>query len=401
MERFIEILTRQGGLLEGYSQELVTILQIIFLVAIAVFILAFLSLYAGITSVAERKIAGRMQSRLGPNKVWFRGLFQFLADGLKIIQKEDIIPDLADKPLFRIAPYIVVMAMFSTWVAIPFGAKLIPADINIGIIYIMAVASLNVIGILMAGWASNNKWSLIGGIRAAAQIVSYEIPSALAALTAVILAGSLSMQDIISKQGAWPWQWHITHDPFTMISFFIMLISLLAEGNRTPFDIPEAESELVSGYNTEYSGFRFLLFFLAEWANIYIISAVVTTLYLGGWQTPWTWEPLIPIINMRFELIGVLFFLTKSVIITFIVIWIRWSLPRLRVDQLMTVCWKYFIPISFFNLFGLLFWIVLFPENLASAASLTISLGFVLVSMIFLYYVIVKNFIQMNAKVGF
>lgn len=401
MERLIEILTRQGGLLEGYSQELVVIFQIIFLVIIALIVLIFLSLYAGVTSVAERKIAGRMQSRLGPNKVWYRGLFQFLADGLKMIQKEDIIPDLVDKPLFRIAPYIVVTAMFCTWVAIPFGAKLIPADINIGIIYIMAVASLNVIGIIMAGWASNNKWSLIGGIRAAAQIISYEIPSALAALTAVILAGSLSMQDIISKQGAWPWQWYITHDPFTMISFFVLLISLLAEGNRTPFDIPEAESELVSGYNTEYSGFRFLLFFLAEWANIYIISAVLTTLFLGGWQTPWIWEPLIPILNMKFELIGILIFLTKSFFITFIVIWIRWTLPRLRVDQLMTVCWKYFIPISFFNLFGLLFWEVLFPESLALAASISITTGFVIIFMIFLYYVVVKNFIQMNARVGF
>jgi len=386
-------LTGPGGVLAGWNESLVVFL---IMGAIASIILGYASLYAGVTSVVERKIAGRMQSRLGPNKVWIKGLFQFLADGLKNIQKEDIIPDEADKPLFRIAPYIVFAGMLMSWATLPFGFNLIPADINIGILYIFAVTSLNVVGILMAGWASNNKWSTIGGIRAAAQIVSYEIPSGLAALTVILLAGSLSMQSIISGQGAMPWEWYISHNPFTMISFFIMFTSLLAEGNRTPFDIPEAESELVSGYNTEYSGMRFLMFFFAEWANMWVMSAIMTTLFLGGWQSPWNIQ--VSLLGQSLEVTGILIFAAKALLVTFIIIWLRWTLPRLRVDQLMTLCWKYLTPIAFVNIVGVLFWSVYFPKGNQIVAML-ISAFFALVFLVFLYKVVVVNLIQMKAKI--
>lgn len=395
MPNIADYLTSNLGLFAGWSDTAVNLLLILI---VCVLVLGFLSLYAGVTSVVERKIAGRMQSRIGPNKVWYRGLFQFLADGVKNIQKEDIIPDKADKPLFRMAPYIVFAGMFASWVALPFGKGLIAADLNIGILFIFAVTSLNVIGVLMAGWASNNKWSLIGGIRSAAQIVSYEIPSGLSALTVILLSGSLSMQGIIAAQGAMPHEWNIAHNPFTAISFFIMIISLLAEGNRTPFDIPEAESELVSGYNTEYSGMRFLFFFFAEWANIWIMSAILTTLFLGGWQSPLLIE--VSVLGRGLELSGILFFAGKCLILTFVIIWVRWTLPRLRVDQLMSLCWKYLTPIAFVNILGVLIWMVVFPEGNKMTSMLLVAV-YLLIFLYFVYRVIFINLIQMKAKLDF
>lgn len=336
-----------------------TLVAAVVAVGTALALLGFLSLYAGITSVVERKIAGRMQSRIGPNYILLKGWTQFIADGLKNLEKEDIIPTDADRPLFRMAPYVVFVGMFLTWAALPFGPQLVGADFDIGILYIFAVASLNVVGIIMAGWASNNKWSMIGGIRAAAQIVSYEIPAGLAALVVILQAGSLSMQTIIGNQGALPWSWHLVHDPFTSVSFFIMFIALLAEGNRTPFDIPEAESELVSGYNTEYSGFRFLLFFFAEWANIYVMSAILTTFFLGGWQTPF--PVVVTLAGRGLEVTGPFIFIAKSLFLSFVIIHLRWTLPRLRVDQLMQLCWKYLIPAGFACVVGILFWMLWFP----------------------------------------
>jgi NADH-quinone oxidoreductase subunit H len=389
----IQYLRGPEGLLSGWSYEATLFIVV---VQVAVIVITFLSLYAGITSVVERKMAGRIQTRLGPNKVWFRGLFQFIADGLKILQKEDIIPHNADKPMFRIAPYIVFTAMFMSWVALPFGRDLIAADVNIGILYIFAVTSLVVVGILLAGWASNNKWSLIGGVRSAAQIVSYEIPSGLSALAVVLLAGSLSMQSIIQGQGAAPWQWYIAHNPFTFIAFFVFFISLLAEGNRVPFDLPEGESELVSGYNTEYSGMRFLLFFFAEWANIWVMSAIITTLFLGGWQTPWVVE--VTILGQSVEVIGVLLFAVKSLVLSFLIIQLRWTLPRLRVDQLMGMCWKYLVPISFVNILGVLIWMVIFPQG-NEIASYVMAGILGLIIIYFFYRVIVVNLIKMKADI--
>jgi NADH-quinone oxidoreductase subunit H len=242
------------------------------------------------------------------------------------------------------------------------------------------VTSLVVVGILMAGWASNNKWSLLGGMRSAAQIVSYEIPAGLAVLTIIFLAGSLSMQDIIRAQGWAPWDWFIFRNPFTFAAFFLYFTAALAEGNRTPFDIPEAESELVAGYVTEYSGMRFLMFFFAEWGNLYVIGAVATTLFLGGWQVPLVTENAV--LLGIFQL--VVFFL-KAYLWVFVAMWIRATLPRVRVDQLMTLCWKYMVPLSFFCLLGTAVLMLVLSKNLERIVGVaTFALGIALLVIFFI-----------------
>jgi NADH-quinone oxidoreductase subunit H len=242
------------------------------------------------------------------------------------------------------APFIVFLGAFAAYVVVPFGASSFVTDLNIGILYVVALGSLSVVGIIMAGWASNNKYSLYGGMRAAAQIISYEIPAALAIMTVIIPVGSLSMVDIVKAQDGGIQNWFLFRNPFTFLAFFIYFISSLAEVNRTPFDIPEAESELVAGFHTEYSGMRFAFFFLAEYANMILVTCVSTTLFLGGWtqvlpgNTQWIPGPI-------------LFFL-KAFVIIFIQMWVRWSVPRLRVDQLMYLSWKVLLPISFVLLLG-------------------------------------------------
>src|SRR5215470_17277098 len=326
---------------------------------------------AGITTWVERRIMGRIQSRIGPNRVGPAGFLQWLADGLKSMLKEDIVPVAADAPLFKLAPYVVTTGFVAAFVAIPFGGPLIIADLNVGILYITAVTSLVVVGILMAGWSSNNKWSLLGGIRSAAQIVSYEIPAGLSIFPIVMLAGSLSMQSIITAQGAAPWRWFVFDNPFTFVAFFIFFVAALAEGNRTPFDLPEAESELVMGFATEYSGMRNLLFFMAEWGNLYVIGAIVTTLFLGGWQIPWA---LLDHPVVRTVLQFTCFFL-KSYFWVFVAIWLRWTLPRIRVDQMMIMCWKYLVPIAFVNLLGTAVWMVAFPAGAPGVRMALFALG--------------------------
>ena len=263
----------------------------------------------------------------------------------------------------------------------PFSSALIVADLNLGILYITSMTSLVVVGIMVAGWASNNKWSLIGGIRAAAQIVSYEIPAALSIFTVILITGTLSMQGIIQQQSWGPWDWFIFHSPFTFIGFFVTFVSLLAEGNRTPFDLPEAESELVAGFVTEYSGARYLFFFLVEWGNLYVISAILVTLFLGGWQIP-----PIPGIQDSPVLRNVLEFLTfflKSYFGVILMMWIRATLPRTRVDQLMTTCWKYLLPVAFLNFMGTALWVLIWPEGFRFAEVLLTALGFGLVGYFF------------------
>src|SRR5947208_3498512 len=231
-------------------------------------------------------VAARMQSRVGPNRVGPGGFLQWVADAVKLLLKEDLVPDESDQVLFRIAPYFMMVGFACVFVALPFSHRLVVADMNIGIFYILAVTALIVVGIIMSGWSSNSKWSLFGAIRSAAQIISYEIPAGMALMIPVLLAGTLSTQGIIRAQGGWPWQWFVFDNPATFAAFFIYFISALAEGNRTPFDLPEAESELVSGYNTEYSGMRFSYFFLVEWGNMWVMSALAVTMFLGGWQVP-------------------------------------------------------------------------------------------------------------------
>lgn len=330
----------------------------------AVVLMLFVSPFAGILSFIERRIAGRMQDRIGPNRVGPQGILQFLADGIKSLLKEDLIPKDADKPLFVIAPYLVFLGMFTTFVALPFASKLIVADLNVGILYIFATSSLTVVGLVMAGWGSGSKWSMLGGMRAAAQVISYEIPAGLAALTVLLLAGSLSMQEIISRQGPHPWQWFLFDNPFCLIAFFILFTALVAEGNRAPFDLPEAESELVSGYNTEYSGMRFVFFFFAEWANLYVMAAILTTLFLGGWQIPASLAAATGSVGAWLtQVVQLLFFQIKCLVIIFLVIQLRWTLPRIRMDQLMSLCWKYLVPIGFVCVIGTAIWMMLFPQG--------------------------------------
>ncbi len=355
MQAFIDRLIANGAF-AGMPVEAVYALMMLLFGVVVVF--GFFLPVAGITTWLERRVWARIQSRVGPNRVGPQGFLQWLADGIKLILKEDIVPDAADRPLFLFAPYFVVWGVVATLVVIPFSSSLIIADMNVGILYLTAVTALVVVGVLMAGWSSNNKWSLIGGIRSAAQIISYEIPAGLALLPVVLLTGTLSTQGIIQAQGWAPWDWFVFNNPFTFVTAFMFYVAALAEGNRTPFDIPEAESELVAGFCTEYSGMRYGLFFLAEWGNLYIIGAVATTLFFGGWQVP-LWTNNVVLLNISQFAV----FFLKSYLWVFISMWVRATLPRVRVDQLMILCWKYLVPIGFVNLIGTAIWMVIWPQG--------------------------------------
>lgn len=327
----------------------------------AAFPLVWILLVALLGVYAERKISARIQDRIGPNRTGWYGLLQTVADFIKMLQKEDIIADETDKKLFNIAPILVFTGSFAAYAAIPFSSKLIGSEIEIGLFYILAISSLVVAGILMAGWSSNNKYSLLGAMRSAAQIVSYEIPTALVVISMVMLTGTLSLDTISQQQTSSFWNWYILGGPnfgiakfilipFMVVGFVIIYISTLAEVNRVPFDIPEAESELVAGYFTEYAGIKWAMFMLSEYANMFAVSAIVTILFFGGYQSPFGYlgnslgaEWLVP-----FEQAG--WFLSKGIFFVFVQMWLRWTLPRLRVDQLMNVCWKYLIPYAVANL---------------------------------------------------
>jgi NADH-quinone oxidoreductase subunit H len=308
-------------------------------------------LYVAVLGMAlvwlERKVSAHMQDRLGPMYVGgWHGWAQSLADGIKLLLKEDIIPAAADPLLFKLAPIMVFVGAFAAFVVLPFGAASIVADLNIGVLYVLAVASLSVVGIIMGGWASNNKYALYGGMRSAAQIISYEIPAALALMTVVVQVGSLSMQDIVNAQQGGLHKWFIFRNPFTFVAFFIYFVCSLAEVNRTPFDIPEAESELVAGYHTEYSGMRFAFFMLAEYANMFVVAGIATTIFLGGWTQ------ILPAALVPQLIPGPILFSLKALFLVFVQMWLRWSLPRLRVDQLMYLCWKVMLPISMVLILG-------------------------------------------------
>jgi NADH-quinone oxidoreductase subunit H len=375
MQGFVDQLVA-GGWFPGIPLEVVYALAMLFFGAVVVF--GFILPMAGTTTWVERRVAGRIQSRVGPNRVGPQGFLQWLADGAKNLLKEDIIPAAADQKLFRLAPYIVLVGFIASFVVIPFGSKLIIADLNVGILYLTAVTALVVVGILMAGWSSNNKWSLLGGIRSAAQVISYEIPAGLAIFPVVLLSGTLSMQGIILEQGWAPWNWFVFHNPFTFIAFFIFFVSALAEGNRTPFDLPEAESELVQGIFTEYSGMRFNLFGMAEFGNLYVIGAVVTTLFLGGWQIPALTDNAFIQQPLQF-----LTFFLKAYFWVFVAVWIRWTLPRVRVDQLMVLCWKYLVPVGFVNLIGTALWMTLWPQGNAFVRYLMFFVGVGIIGLFF------------------
>lgn len=295
----------------------------------------------------ERKVWAYMQVRLGPMRVGPKGILQPVADGLKLFFKEDIIPEHADKILFRLAPVIVVVPAIMAYLIIPFGDGLIVKDLNVGILYILAISSVEVLGIIASGWASNNKYSLIGALRGAAQLVSYEIPVIISLCAAILMAGTLSMTEIVKNQqgGFWNWYAFSIHGGFPQIfAAAIYFIGSLAELNRTPFDLPEAESELVAGYNTEYSGMRFAFFFLAEWMNVFLLSCIACTLFFGGWTAP------VPALQIGGAIGSFIWFFLKCCGLMFVVIWIRATYPRFRVDQLMEFSWKVLIPLSLANL---------------------------------------------------
>lgn len=337
--------------------------------------------------LAERKVAARFQNRTGPMRVGPWGLLQTLADGVKLLFKEDYIPPQGDRLLFLLAPYVIFGCSFAVFAAIPFGQNILVSNFNIGIFYIMAISSVIVMGVIMAGWSSNSKWSLLGSLRSAAQIVSYEIPLGLSILTVVMLVESLSMEAIVANQAGGISDWLIFRTPFTFFAFFIFFISSIAEVNRTPFDLPEAESEIVAGFHTEYSGMRFALFFIAEYANMFAVSAIAVTLFLGGWEGI---LPDLAVFGGGFDILGGLpGFVIKTMGLVFLMMWLRWTLPRLRVDQLMNLCWKYFIPIAFFNILGTGIWGLIFPED--TPLSTGISIAIISIGLVQAYVFIGRN----------
>ncbi len=319
----------------------------------------------------ERKVSGRIQDRLGPTRVG--GLFgwlQSLADGIKLVQKEDLCPPAADSMLFRSAPYVVCVASFAAFMVLPFSHGWVAVAADCGLFIILAILSLEVFGIIMAGYSSGSKWSLFGGMREAAQMVSYEIPLAICALVPVVAAGSLNLGEIGGMQRGWFGYWFLFHDPFTFIAFFVYFVVATASCKRAPFDLAEAESELVGGFHTEYSGMRWSFFFMGEYASMFAVCGIASILFLGGWNTG-----IGPVDDALYaarnasadgsgsaalgylaNVLGAFVFAAKASFGVFVQVWLRWTLPRLRIDQVMTTCLKYLVPISCFLFLGAIVW---------------------------------------------
>ena len=335
---------------------------------------AFVTVFSMYAVWVERKVSGRIQSRIGPMEVgWFHGWLQTLADGFKLMAKEDLIPGPADKALFILAPIFTFAGVLLTYLIVPFhgAGGGIAADLNVGLYFFTAVGAVEAIGVIMAGWASNSKWALFGAMRTATQVVSYELPLGLCYLTVVIVAGSLQLSEIIAGQGGWFLHWNVFHSPFLALGFVIYFIASLAETKRAPFDLPEAESELVAGYHTEYSSMRFSIFFLAEYAAMYVVAALATAMFLGGW-----WTGIGPLDELVFEkglfdseswsrVIGLGFgtavAVSKAMLLVFLQVWIRWTYPRVRLDQVMHLCLKFLLPFGMVAVFGATLWEVIFP----------------------------------------
>lgn len=339
-------------------------LFIYILVPVAIFL--FIALFTLFAVYAERKIAGFVQDRLGPMETGKFGLLQTFADILKLLQKEFITPAAADKVLFALAPVIIFVAVFIGFSVVPWAPDFMPANVHTGLFFIMAVVSIDAIGILMAGWGSNNKYSLLGSIRAISQMISYELPVGLSLIAAVMITQTLNLNEIALNQGILATQdiyflgfwkvndiggilgWHIFQAPHLLVSYVVFFIATLAECNRAPFDIPEAESELIGGFHTEYGGIRFAFIFLAEYAMMFLVAMLGVVIFLGGWNTPLPNIGSVRLADWTTGLYwGIFWTLIKSLTIVAIQIWIRWTLPRFRADQLMTLCWKILIPVAF------------------------------------------------------
>ncbi len=314
--------------------------ELLRMVVLAAVLFTFLAVGGALFLVlAERKISAWIQARIGPKHVGPHGLLQTVADTVKLLQKESIIPYRADVALFTAAPVLVAVAALLAWVVIPFAPGLVVRDLNVGILYFTAVSSLTVIGILTGGWASNNKYSLLGGLRSAAQMVSYELPLGFSLLVVATLTGTLSTVRIVEAQ---PYPAHFY--PSVIVAAAVFLVAATAEANRIPFDLPEAEAELVAGYFSEYTPMRFALFQLGEYGALLASSALFTTLFLGGWKGPFVLPWVGPVVN------GTVWFLLKTYAVVFFLMWVRWTYPRFRIDQLLNVSWKVLLPVSMVNL---------------------------------------------------
>ena len=314
----------------------------------------------------ERKVAGRIQDRLGPTRVGGKfGWLQTLADGLKLITKEDITPAGADRLLFKIAPYVSFTASFCAYIALPFADGWVAASLNTAAFFVLAILGLEVFGVIIAGYASGSKWSLFGGMREAAQVVSYEVPLGLCVVIPVMIAGSMNLVTIANQQAGLFTNWNVFNDPFTFLLFFVFFTCATASVNRAPFDLAEAESELVAGFHTEYSGLRWSFFFMAEYGSMFLVSGLAAILFFGGWHGP---IPVFTTLGWNYNsdatwalatignLAGLVNFLIKTVFFVTVMMWVRWTLPRLRVDQVLTMCWKYCVPIACFCFIGALSW---------------------------------------------
>lgn len=316
----------------------------------------------------ERKISGRIQDRLGPTRVGGKfGWLQTLADGLKLITKEDLTPGKADAMLFKLAPYLSFAASFAALLALPFATGWVGQHTNVAVFFVLAVLGLEVFGVILAGWASGSKWSLFGAMREAAQVVSYEVPIGLCVIVPVMICGTMDLVTISNMQAGWFTNWLIFHDPFTSLVFWIYFTCAIASVNRAPFDLAEAESELVAGFHTEYSGLRWSIFFMAEYGSMYVVSALAAILFFGGWNGPipifhligWAYDAAgepIRLTGWIANLFGCANLILKAVVGVTVMIWVRWTLPRLRIDQVITTCWKYCVPLVSFLFCGVLLW---------------------------------------------
>lgn len=331
-----------GRQLGGFVWVLLPILSVVVVATLGVLVIVWL----------ERKISAGAQQRIGPEYGGPLGLIQPLADGLKLIFKEDIIPAKGDAWLFTLGPAVVVVPVFLAYLVVPFGERLIVADLSIGIFFWIAISSVAPVGLLMAGYGSNNKYSFLGGLRAAAQAISYELPLALCVLAVCVLSDSLGTIDIVERQNTWGiLSWNVWRQPIGFVAF---LIAALAECERLPFDLPEAEEELVAGYQTEYTGMKFGLFYVGSYVNLLVSGCFVTVLYLGGWGAPvpieWLWPELGPPGQVLAAFAGIACTLLKTFLFLFAAILTRWTLPRVRIDQLLALGWKFLLPISVGNL---------------------------------------------------
>ena len=318
---------------------------------------------------AERKVSARIQDRLGPTRTGGRfGWLQSLADGIKLLAKEDLMPERADKMLFRVAPYVSFCASFAAFIGLPFAFDMVALRLNVGVFYVVAVLGLEVFGVILAGYASASKWSLFGAMREAAQVVSYEVPLGMCIVVPVMLAGTMDLVTIAEKQSGWFTNWYLFHDPFTFVVFWVYTTCAVASVNRAPFDLAEAESELVAGFHTEYSGLRWSFFYMAEYSSMFLVSGLAAILFLGGWNGP---VPIASLLGLSegsgestgafVRLVGLANLLGKATLGVLFMMWIRWTLPRLRIDQVMTTCLKYCTPIAAVMFAGAMTWLWVFP----------------------------------------